>query len=350
MDPLYGTTALIAVVTSLIRPPSFLIDTFFPTVTTFETQEVTIDIEVRRRRVAAFSAPMTEGKVVTEQGFETDTFQPAYTKELTPLKPLQSFNRAAGEVIGGGALTPLQRDQLRVAGTLADHVDAITRRKELMAVEALVKGQVTVKGEGYKTKVVKFRRNPALQFVNLGNDKWDGSDADPLSDLQRWVATVHRIEGAVITHIVMDSDAWDACWKAETFKAAMETRHFAVNTSMDPSSGAIMIGPQVAADGVLYKGMIGALKIYVYSEWYEDPDTHETRPYLESGTVIGASIQIEGAQLQGAILDIDAGLRALEYFPKSWVIPNPSARMMLTQSAPLVVPKRSNASFGAKVL
>jgi hypothetical protein len=40
----------------------------------------------------------------------------------------------------------------------------------------------------------------------------------------------------------------------------------------------------------------------------------------------------------------------MEYFTKSWTIPDPSTRILLMQSAPLMVPYRINASFSAKVL
>ena len=51
----------------------------------------------------------------------------------------------------------------------------------------------------------------------------------------------------------------------------------------------------------------------------------------------------------GAIKDEAAGLQPLEFFSKSWTVEDPSARILLMQSAPLVVPYRVDASFCATV-
>lgn len=347
---LYSTTALNAVVQSLIKPSSFLLDLFFPTVKTFETESVFIDIEHARRRVAAFCSPLVEGKPVSELGWESIEFTPAYTKEKSGLKPQRAFKRAAGETYGGGQLSPIQRQALRIAATLTDHTDAILRRKELMAVEALVKGTVTVSGPGYATKVVDFRRSRRLTFVNIGNEKWDGSDADPLADIQHWLSETKRVEGAVITILVMDIDAWEACWKSENFRKALNVLHLGINSEMNPTAGALNVGPSVTADGVDYKGKIGSVGIYVYDEVYEDPATGETVPFLASGTVLGGTPQIEGEQLHGAIQDDEAGLKPWMFFVKSKPEFDPAGYTILTQSSPLVVPKRPNASFSARVL
>lgn len=350
MDHLYTTTALTAVVPTLIRSSHFILDTFFNTVKTFDTASVIIDLQHGRRRVAAFCAPNVEGKVVSEQGYESREFTPAYIKEKTPLTPYRAVERTLGESYGGGEVTPMEKMLLRIGWTLQDHLDAIARRKELMAVEAMIKSTVTCKGEGYRTTTVDFLRKPTLTFVNLGTDKWDGSDSDPLSDLQHWVSSVKRVEGAVIDTIVMDLDSWEACWKSEKFRMALDSRHLAVAADHGPTTGAIMVGPSVTADGVDWKGKIGTLDIYVYDEVYEDPEDGVTKPYLPSGTVIGGCAEIRGTQLHGAILDEDANLQPKMFHVKSKLEFDPPARIILTQSAPLVVPQRPNASFSAKVL
>lgn len=344
MDRLFTTTALLGIVNSLIRPNRWILDKFFPNLVTFDTAEVTFDIELRRRRVAAFAAPMSEGRVVLEQGYDTQTFSPAYIKEITPLTPLTSFKRAIGETIGGGELTPMQRQELRIVQILADQTDAIIRRKVLMGVEALVHGRNTVEGEGYPRKVVQFRRSAGLKLDLAGSDKWSEPGSNPVADLQRWMHLVHKTEGAVVTDAVLDPDAFEAAWTNEEFRKALDNRNMIV------SADGIQVGPTLSEDGVTFKGMIGSLAVWVYSDYYEDPVTKAVLPFLDSGRVLLASAQVEGSQLQGAIIDEDANLQAFEFFPKSWPQPNPSLRMIMTQSAPLVVPKRPNATFSAKVL
>ena len=65
---------------------------------------------------------------------------------------------------------------------------------------------------------------------------------------------------------------------------------------------------------------------------------------LEQKSVVGVS-DIEGVQCYGAIKDFDAQLRPLTYFQKMWRNEDPSVEYILTQSAPLMVPKKPDASF-----
>ena len=90
------------------------------------------------------------------------------------------------------------------------------------------------------------------------------------------------------------------------------------------------------------------MKYYVYSEYYEDVDG-VTKPLLPAGTVIGVSSDLGGIRAFGAIMDEEA-LIATELYPSSWVEKNPSARMIMTQSAPLVAPTRPNSTFSMSVL
>jgi hypothetical protein len=57
---------------------------------------------------------------------------------------------------------------------------------------------------------------------------------------------------------------------------------------------------------------------------------------------------LDMARCFGAILDVDV-LRADPIFTKSWVTEEPSRRNLLSQSAPLMVPGRPNATLRARV-
>jgi hypothetical protein len=60
-------------------------------------------------------------------------------------------------------------------------------------------------------------------------------------------------------------------------------------------------------------------------------------------------LDLGGVQAFGAIMDEEV-LIATEFYPSSWVEKNPSARFIMTQSAPLVVPTRPNNIFPMSVL
>ncbi|PCL41264.1 major capsid protein, partial [Lacticaseibacillus rhamnosus] len=75
-------------------------------------------------------------------------------------------------------------------------------------------------------------------------------------------------------------------------------------------------------------------------------DNGASQPYIPANTVIGiATGALEGTQYYGAILDLDAEIQARRSFSKSKVLFNPSGLELVTQSGPLLAPRRPNAMF-----
>lgn len=338
---IYSTHALVALVENLKRPKRHFLDTVFGQVQTEESEEIHFDIEIGKRRLAPFVSPLMQGKVVENLGYRTSTFKPAYIKPKTILDPSRPLKRAAGEQIGG-TMAAANRAQMVLAMTQAEHVDMITRRLEHMATEALVDGQVTVSGEGYETHVVDFGRHNDLTISLTGTDAWDNEDSDPLEDLEEWAELVHEHEGATITDVTMDPKAGRA------FRTHQKVRDLLDNRRAE--QGPMQLGPNEFARGARFIGAIGNFNMWVYSEWYVDPDDGQTKPLLAEGTVVGHGPDVQGVQAFGAIRDERAGYQALPMFPKSWVEEDPPRRLLMTQSAPLVVPYRPNATFRATVL
>lgn len=336
---LYSTTALNGVVDSLKRPTLFLLNSAFGTVMTSDSEEIYFDVLTGNRKLAPFVSPLREGKVVATEGYTTKSFKPAYVKPKHVVKPGQAFKRAAGETIGG-TLAPAQRMAATVAQILMNDIESIDRRLEWMAASALRTGKITVSGEGYGTVELDFGRNSAHTVTLSGGDRWSESTATPLEDLDAWTDLIHKNEGATANKVVMDPDAFKAFKSHASVKDILDLRK--------AKQGEVDLGPS-AAKGARFRGLIGDLEIWTYSDWYED-DVGVTQPILPSGTVILFGDDVEGIRAFGAIHDEAAGLQAREYFSKSWVQEDPSVRFIMTQSAPLVVPQRPNATLGASVL
>ena len=143
----------------------------------------------------------------------------------------------------------------------------------------------------------------------------------------------------------MDSDAWEYFESNADVQKKLEVRNF------NPGIGqGLAIGPAINAEGVMWKGTIGTLNFYVYSDTYVDPDTDVATPFLPSGTVMGMTTQILGKQLQGAIKDERASFQPKEFWLRSWIDDDTSERQIQSHSSPLTVPSRSNACFSAQVL
>lgn len=344
MPDQFSTNYLIGVIEGVTPPPQGLLDRYFPMVITEESEEIHFDKSYRHRLMAPFVSPLVEGAIMEERGFATETFKPAYLKPKTPLDPTRSIKRVPGEPIGG-ALSPEDRQLQRIALVLEDHRNYIERRLEWMAAQVLINGSVTVSGDKYTTVTVDFNRDAALDVTLAGNDVWsDETNADPVSDLHDWnELAMQKKNGAPLFDFVMDVDAF------KNFR-----KHPKVETRLDlrrERGSEIEVMP-ARAEGLRFMGVIDSFNIWVYQAWYE-ASIGTLTPFLASGTVIGANPDpttgIAGVQHFGAILDEEA-LFAARYWPKSWVENDPGRRIVMTQSAPLVVPGRPNATLKASVL
>lgn len=340
---IYTTQALLGALRNLKRPKRFLLDTAFTQVQTEESEEVHFDVQVGARRVAPFVAPEMQGKVQDRLGYNTATFKPAYLKPKTVVRPSAALKRALGEQIGGGQFTAAQRKEAIVAEILFDHADQITRRLELMAASALLTGTITVSGDGYATQVVNFGRDIDLTIGLTSGDKWDQSTSTPIDDIEEWIELVHELEGASVHKVIMDPVAYKHFKRNKQVIEVLDVRRAAGTNTLE-------LGAMDLATGAKFGGNFGSFEVWVYSDYYFDDATGTTKPVLPAGTVIGIGDELSGIRAFGAIHDEAAGIQALEMFPKSWVQEDPSVRFIMTQSAPLVVPGRPNASFAATVI
>jgi len=114
-------------------PKRFFHSTFFNRTFTHTTKEVELDVRKGRRRVAVYVSPIHDGKVVEREGFETRSTSPAYTKEMTTLRPQELNTRAFGENIYN-PMSPAQRAAQTLGEDLAMLDERLVRLEEKMWV------------------------------------------------------------------------------------------------------------------------------------------------------------------------------------------------------------------------
>ena len=334
---LFSTNVLAAAVGSLITPQTFLLDNFFPTIQTEQSEEIHFDIDTGKRRVAPFVSPVVAGQVVASRGFHAATFKPAYIKDKRVFDANRPFKRAMGEQLGG-ALSPDNRLRAMLATELEDQIGMVTRRMELMAAQAMRTGKVIVTGDQYPTVEVDFKRDAALTVALTATVRWGESGVKPLDNLQTWSLLVTQKSGARPRTVIMDVEAW------KLFAADAD-----VQKQLDRFRGNATLEPVKTGAGGSYMGSVGDFDIYVYADWYVDPADGQEKPILPDYTVLLTSQEVQGTRAFGAIRDEAAGFQAVPYFAKSWVNEDPAVRYLLMQSAPLTVPYRVNASMGVTV-
>ncbi|MDD2872729.1 MAG: major capsid protein [Azoarcus sp.] len=337
MDIIYSTYVLILVVRELPGPAQFFLNSVFREEQREASEEIHFDVYTRKRRIAPFVAPIVAGQVVESRGYRTDTFKPAYIKDKRQFESSRPFKRAIGERIGGDLGLP-QRLGMLLARDLQDQLDMLNRRLEVMAIEALMLGQITVTGDQYPTTVVNFGRHADLTATLTAGSRWGEAGVEPLYDLEDWSMRIALHSGASANTVVMDLKAW------QVFSASAK-----VQKLLDRFRGSDRLNATVTGEGGRYMGRVGDFDIWVHNGWYEDPETGNDTPYLADYSVIMTGSDLEGVRCFGAIQDEEAGLQALPYFSKSWLEKDPAVRYLMMQSAPLPVPYRVNASFSARV-
>jgi len=338
---LFSTDHLSGVVNSLFNEaPSFLLDRYFPNVQLEASEEIHFDVETAFEGLAPFVSPVVEGKIMTNLGFTTKTFKPAYIKPKNVFEANAALRRTIGETLTGN-MSPQQRMQMLVAQNLMNHVSMIRRRLEWMASSILRLGSVTITGDLYPTTVVSFGRTAGLTVTLAGGTLWTAAGVNPLANLKTWAALVLATSGSAVTDVVMDIGAW-LVFSENSFVIARMAGQQALGQRPTLSQDVVL------QRGGVQMGTVDGFTIWVYSGRYKN-DSGTVVPMLPNGTVLMVGA-VDGVQAYGAIQDEAAGLQALPYYSKSWLSEDPPRRFIMTQSAPLLVPYRPDATLAATVL
>lgn len=340
----FDTFVLNRVVDFRVDDTQFLVNTFFPEISTSEEETIMFDVTNERQLITPFVSPLIEGRLIADKGYSTKSFRPAYAKDKRIFDPNKAFRRLAGEQIGG-TLTPAARHQAQVAYALDEQIAMLNRRFEVMAGDVLVNGTATISGEGYPTTVVDFGRRSGNRKVLTGANRWGQSGISPLGNMESWVQEVSDATGFAPTIALMTSDAWAFVKADPAFDKLVDTRR----RELAPAS--ITTGPTIQPRaGVRYRGYAGDIEFWTYSGTYVDPEDNTKKNILPAYTVLlGSPAGVDGVRHFGAIRDLDAGIQARQYFVKSWTVPDPSRRFLLMQTAPLLVPYRPDNLLSATV-
>lgn len=340
---LFSTVALAAVIESRDRPTAWIRDTFFPNGFQSDSEEIAFDKLKRRRNVAPFVSPLVPGRERAIRGRQTTTFKPAYVKPKNTIRPGEGFRRRPGERIGG-EMSPEDRYLQTVTDTLFDQDDEITRREEVMAAEALKLGKITVSGEDYETQVVDYARKAELSVALTGTNRWGENGVKVRTSIRDWGTRVAKASGGAATEIILGAEAAELLQTDEEMRSLLDNRRQA--------DGIMQLGPVAAGSEdmvAVYLGSVGQFNYWQYTQLFQDDAGNDIEVWPSFGVGVISPSQLQGFMAHGAIQDTGARLSPLSRFAKMWEQQDPSATMLMTQSAPLPVPGDANASLFAMV-
>lgn len=351
MNMAYDTNALVLVVPNLKRAESFLLDKFFPNIIVSDTEFVSIDIDIGKRRIAPFVSPLVEGRIVEQRRMQTNIFKPAYIKDKRAPDLRKPIRRMIGERIGGELSGP-ERELANIEHEMTDQIDILTRRLEWMAAQALLNGTVQITGEGFPPVLVDFGRDSTLSVSLSAGIQWTAANiasgaASPTTNIEGWQRQILKKSGATVTDIVFSTSAWEGFIADPLLKGAI------YYPRLGESGNVIDPGAHIER-GAVHKGMWGQYNLWIYNEWYVDSGTeggtsNTEYPMLPDGALIMSGPMLMGTRAFGQILDPAFNYVGLPFAPKTWVTEDPAQRYIMMQSSPIVIPARANACLGATV-
>lgn len=328
--PDYTTREMMEAIDQTPPVRTFLQRTFFPGDQTHVSEKVEFDVRKGKRVMAPFVSPRIGGKVITRQGFHTNSFS---TPKLAPERPLtidDISSRAIGESVYSQR-TPEERENELLSKDMTDLEEAIARRKEWMCRQVLYEGKIDVVDEEDGVDIqIDFG---FTNIIMLGGDEdWALATVNPLPVLRDTRKKIIKATGKAPDIMIFASDV------IETFI----TNPFIEKAMNVLNMKNVVIEPRVVDPALTFYGRIAELDmdIYTYDEWFLN-DEGEDEAVIPAGTVLMGHSDGEGQVEYGAVTQME-DKKFVTYegrlVPKQYADEKNEVKMLRMTSRPLPRP------------
>lgn len=325
---IYSTVQMQRVLEITFVPQDYIWKTFFKETNKSNTEYVQIDKFKHSRKLATFVAPVLQGRLVEKRGFYSDVLKPTYIKEKKVTQSYNLLRRPMGQSPYTPAKSPRAIAMEELGKDTAELKDRVFRRIEAMCAEVLLTGKLVVQGDGID--LAYDYQMPAANTWYVGGSiptSWATSTADILGDIENAGDEVKKATGRVANVTLMGRNLFKHFRANEDIRALLDNRRIL--------SGEMKLS--VLPKGIHYIGNIAEMDYYVYVEYYED-DAGNLVNVFDPDSAVVTSTDLRASVEYGAIQDLEfAADIPAEWFLKSWLEKDPSAQMLLIQSAPLPV-------------
>lgn len=348
--------------TRLENPTDWFRRTYFGATPFFsDNKEIAFAKIAGTRQMAPFAQPSHMGKPIERHlGLSVDTFTPAYIKLLNAVRPEDATSLTPEEVLTGERLDMQTRFDLRTTEVSELHLTSIYRTWDWMCARAVIDGAVTVKydqeqGMPNPEVTISFGRDANLTVAYSGGIDWSSASHDILGDLSDWINLGRAAQfGGSFNNLILGANVVAPFMANNQIKDLLDT-NYRGGEGTSFQRGLVVTGMGDDNNTPVYMGRIGgtggALDVWTYRD-QQLTDTGSTVEMLNPDDIFMSAPGVNGLMAFGAIYDVQAsaaGIRT-DIFQKQYEVPNPSAINMLTQSAPLPIPRFPNRTFKATVL
>lgn len=343
---IYDTTALLGVMRELEPVQDYWLSLAFGSQINFDDEYIDFSKISENRKIAPLVVPTTQGRPIYSQAEKVYRLKPGYVKPKDVVSGAHMIRKRAGlgELILPTALTPQERYDATISEILRTHRDAIARRWEWMAAEALLNGSIVLEDDGYPKATVDFERNAGHTITKGAGTRWGDSGVSIVKDIEDWAQLMRDAPfGGPPNRLTIGSSVWPV------MRANADIKELMRNDLRQTSGTSFNFGPRDGLRVELMGRINQTLEVWVYSDYYHSADGTVV-PFMDPRDVLLTGPAIDGVRCFGAIQDISAGFQPTEIFSKMWNENDPSATLVMSQSAPLMVPINPNATLKARVL
>ena len=346
---IYDPRTMGKLVERMPRVHTFIKDTFFRNVETFDTQKIDVDFKKGNRALAPFVHKKIGGVTVDNLGYETNTYEPPLVapNKITTVDDI--LKRSPGESLYNGK-SPNQRAVEKMQRDFTELDEMITRREEWMCCQALFTGKIPIldkDGKELQAEIdFKFSNKTTLKSA----ENWVNTQGGKIKQLKAWRKQVQKTGFVNCNICLMGADALEAFLSDEEVQKVLDVRRFEV----------AVIAPKELPNGATYVGTIHELgmDIYTYNEWYlnnwTNKDKPEDKPLLPANVVALLSTEANYSMYYGAVAIVDEAGKTIAVaegsrIPEQWVERRPARRFLQLSAAPLCVPHEVDSWYIAEV-
>lgn len=344
---LYDTVTLLGVMRELEPVQSYWLDLCFGQSMNFEDEYIDFSKISDQRKLAPLVVPTAQGRPIYSAAERLYRVKPAYVKPKDAVSLSRMIRRVAGlgELGSPTPLSPMARYNAVVADIARQHRDAIYRRWEWLAAEAIQNGTVTLEDDAYPKTVIDFERDAGHTITLTAGTRWGETGVSILSDIETWRTTMRNASfGGPANRLTVGTDVWEVMRQDEEIRELLKVDYRPSNNGIN-----LNLGIREGLDVEFVGRLSGTLDVYVYSDWYLKPDGTVTH-FMSSKDIVLTGPNVRGVRCFAAIQDLEAQLRPLAVFPKMWNENDPSVTFVMSQSAPLMVPINPNNTLKATVI
>ncbi len=342
---LYSTEEMLGTFYDLEPSQEFWLG-FFPGMHQSETTNIEWSKVTDFRHLAPLVLPTAQGKPTYAAAEAVQSIRPAYLKPKDAVQAAHMLVRRAGlgELGNVAALSPQERHDATIVSIMEKHRRDVERRWEWMAAQAVQNGSITLVADDYPEATVDFKRDAGHTIVLGSGSRWGESGVSIVDNIDAWNDMMADADfGGPATNLIVGTTAWKAM-KADAEILALLNKDIRQTSDTNFDFG--------VGDGskLQRKGNLSAnIAVWVYSDYYQAADGTVV-PFMDPRDVVMVGDSVGGVKCFGAIMDADAGFQALPMFPKMWKNHDPSATMLMTQSAPIMLPVNPNNTLRARVV